>query len=261
MNGSDKIKVAIIDDNKEFIESLIDYLIVFPELELCGTATRYRPARELLLTEKPDLVFLDVEMPEKNGFELLNEVRAKGATFNVIFYTAYDKYMIQALRESAFDYILKPVDPDELRNAVNRFKGHRAAETTTVLSQNLYGNGTAPMIIALPTIVGLKFVDTNRILLFRSIHGSLLARVAWEVLLTDTSVIKLGAYTNAERILQLLSKQRFLQINQSCIINLNFLSTVEFKTHSCVLMPPYDKLELTVSRSYLSKLKEAYEVF
>lgn len=261
MNITEKIKVAIIDDNKEFVESLIDHLIAFPELELCGSATRYRPARELLLNEKPDLVFLDVEMPEKNGFELLNEVCAKGATFSVIFYTAYDKYMIQALRESAFDYILKPVDPAELRNAINRFKGQRAAETATGISQNLNGNGTAPMIIALPTIFGLKFIDTNRILLFRSIRCNVLSKAVWEALLIDASVIKLGANATAEKILQLLSKQHLLQINQSCIINLNYLSTVEFKTHSCALMPPYDKLELTVSRSYLLKLKEVYEVF
>lgn len=261
MNDSEKIKVAIIDDNKEFIESLIDHLILFPEIELCGSATRYRPARDLLLNEKPDLVFLDVEMPEKNGFELLNEVRAKGATFRVIFYTAYDKYMIQALRESAFDYILKPVDPAELRNAINRFKEQRKAEPSTSLSPPIPGIGQAPWIIALPTILGLKFVDTNRILLFRSNRGSLLSKAVWEVLLSDSSEIKLGTNTTAEKILQLLSKEHFIQINQSCIINLNYLSTVEFKTHQCQLLPPFDKLELTVSRAYLLKLKEAYEVF
>jgi len=261
MNNYTKIRAAIVDDNKEFLESLVDHLYVFPDIEICGSATRYKQARDLLLDEKPDLVFLDVEMPCKNGFELLNEVRAKGATFSVIFYTAYDKYMIQALRESAFDYILKPVDEAELKIAIDRFISQRASGLATTDAPQLQGTNGIIEIIALPTHLGLRFVDKNRILLFRSIKDNLLAKSAWEALLTDSTVIKLGANTTAERIQQLLSKERFLQINQSCIINMSFMNTIEFKNRACLLIPPFDKLSLYVSRAQLARLKEIYEVF
>jgi two-component system LytT family response regulator len=262
MDEMAQIKVAIVDDNKEFIDSLTDHLdIAFPEVEICGTATHYKQARELLLNDKPDLVFLDVEMPCKNGFELLNEMRNKGCNFSVIFYTAYDKYMIQALRESAFDYIIKPVKEQELKQAIDRFKEQKNAQNSECALPLFQGYLGQPEIIALPTSLGLRFVDKTRILLFRSIKDSVFGKACWEALLTDYSSVKLGANTSAERIVQLMNKDRFLQINQSCIINLNYLSLVEFKTRDCILLPPFDNMKLTVSRAQLSKLKEMYEVF
>ena len=262
MNESEKIKVAIIDDNQEFIDSLTDHLdIAFPEVEICGTATQYKQAHELMLTSELDLVFLDVEMPCKNGFELLNEMRNKGCNFSVIFYTAYDKYMIQALREAAFDYILKPIRPEELKIAIERFKKQRAEQSLANTSPLFQGTFGAPEIVALPSNLGLRFVDKNRILLFRSVNGNILEKSSWEALLTDYSAIKLGANTTADRIIQLMNKERFLQINQSCIINLHYLSLVEFKTRKCLLIPPFDSLEFTVSRTHMSKLRDVFEVF
>lgn len=261
MAESEKINVAIVDDNKEFLESLIEHLSFFPDVEICGYASQYKQARELLLNEELDLVFLDIEMPCKNGFELLNEVRKKGSSFSVIFYTAYDKYMVQALRESAFDYILKPVDPQELKNAITRFKTQRATQIPMTISPLYQGIVGSPEIIALPTNLGLRFIDKNRILLFRRIQGNLMEKSSWEALLTDMTAIKLGANTTADRITQLLSKERFLPINQSCIINLNYMSLVEFKTRSCLLVPPFDTMKLAVSRTQLSVLREAFEVF
>jgi len=261
MNESEGIKVAIVDDHKEWIDSLLEELSSFPEVDVCGYATQYKQACELLLNDELDLVFLDVEMPCKNGFELLNESRKKGSSFSVIFYTSYDKYMIQALRESAFDYIVKPVRSEELKNAIDRFKEQRTEQSQTTESPLFPGAFGTPEIIALPTHLGLRFVDKNRILLFRRITGSLLEKSSWEAMLTDSSAIKLGANTSAERITQLLSNERFLQINQSCIINLSYMNTIEFKTRTCLLIPPFDKMSLTVSRAQLSKFKEVYEVF
>ena len=261
MNKSVKIRTAIIDDNKDCLDSLLDHLYAFPEIEICGFATRYKEAQELLMNEKPDLVFLDVEMPGKNGFELLNEMRGRGCNFNVIFYTAYDKYMIQALRESAFDFILKPVKPEELKSAIIRFKKQRVIQNASSASQPFPALNGLHDIVALPTNLGLKFVDNNRILLFRSIRESVLEKSSWEVLLTDSTSIKLSINTTAEKIIQLMTEGRFLLINQSCIINLNYLCTVEFKSRDCLLIPPFDNIKLTVSRTQLSKLRETFEVF
>ena len=109
MNESDKIQTAIIDDDEEFVFSLKEHLGFFPEIQLQGCATKYNQAKGLLLKENLDLVFMDIEMPVKTGFDLLEEARkSRKQMFSVVFYTAFDKYLIQGLRESALDYILKP---------------------------------------------------------------------------------------------------------------------------------------------------------
>lgn len=116
-------------------------------------------------------------------------------------------------------------------------------------------------LIAFPSNLGLKFVDKNRIILFRSIREGQRDKSSWEALLTDYTTLKLGASTTADRIVQTMSKDGFMQINQSCIINLHFLNMVEFKTRNCLLIPPFDHLKLTVSKSHLSKLREEFEIF
>lgn len=258
MNNLEKIRIAIVDDNKECIDSLIENLSFYHELEVCCIATRYKQALDLLLKEGPDLVFLDIEMPVKNGFELLNEAREKGATFSVIFYTAYDKYTTQALREQALDYILKPIDPEELKNAIDRFKA--LTKTQIPANPSISSLDGSADKIALPTYLGLQFVEKNHILLFRSVSGRLMGKPCWEALLTNSTEIKLNNHITAEKITQFLPAAGFFQINQSCIINLTFLSGIIYKTRDCHLIPPYDKIKLSVSRPQLSKLKENFDV-
>lgn len=261
MSNLEKIRIAIVDDNKECINELVENLLFIADLEVCGTSTKYKQAIDLLLKEKPDLVFLDVEMPCKNGFELLKEAREKGLTFNVIFYTAYDKYMIRALREQALDFILKPIDPEELKNALDRFKTLKKSQITAIQSDivpNLKGNAEK---IALPTYLGLQFSEKNRILLFRCVNGNLLEKPFWEALMTDYSTIRLSNHMTAEKIMNPLPKECFFPINQSCIINLTFLSKIVFKTRDCLLMPPFDNIKLTASRSQFLKMKEIFDVF
>jgi len=261
MSNLEKIRIAIVDDNKECIDELTENLSVISDLEVCGTATKYKQALGLLLKEKPDLVFLDVEMPCKNGFNLLNEVREKGATFSVIFYTAYEKYMIQALRESALDYILKPIDPEELNNAIDRFRELRKTQIKVISADalpNLKGNSEK---IALPTYLGLQFSEKNRIVLFRCVSGKKLEKPYWEVLLTDSTTIRLSNHITAEKILNSLPETCFFLINQSCIINIAFLNGIIYKTHDCLLMPPFDQLKLTISRPQFLKMKEIFDIF
>jgi two-component system, LytTR family, response regulator len=260
MKDSKTIRTAIIDDKQEHIDSLKGHLSLFPEIELCGCATRYKQASKLLIDENPDLVFLDIEMPCKNGFELLNEARETGSEFSVIFYTAYDKYMIRALRESAFDFILKPVRYEELKDAIDRFKIQHHFHSETVPMLLSQGQTVKSEIIALPTYYGIQFMNINRILMFRSSKTNLVAKSSWEGVLTDKTTMRLARGVSAERISSHF-KDRFFQINQSCIVNLSYLSIVEYKTRQCTLLSPFDKIELTVSRTQLSKLKERFDTF
>lgn len=117
-----------------------------------------------------------------------------------------------------------------------------------------------PEIIALPSNRGLRFIDTNHIVLFRCITEGIPEKSSWEALLPDSTTLKLKANTTAERIIKLMNKNRFFQINQSCIINRNYLDLVEIKTRDCLLVPPFDNLKLTASRTHLTKLRDEFEV-
>lgn len=258
---NEKIKVAIIDDNKEYLELLEESLSFYNDIEVKGTATKYKQAKSLLLNEKPELVFLDIEMPCKNGFELLDELREKGCRFSVIFYTSYDKYMIQALRESAFDFIVKPYEEKELKTILDRYKEQRNQQADNTPPPLYVGQKGEPSIIALPSLTGLKFIDKNQILLFRCIKQTDLKKPCWEALLTNLETIRLGNSVTANKIQKLLTGSNYHRVNQSCILNFNYLNMLEYQTRSCVLLPPFDKMEIIASRSQMKELREMFDVF
>lgn len=257
VNGSNKIRAAIIDDDEEFVFSLKEHLGFFPEIELQGCATKYNQAKNLLLKENLDLVFMDIEMPVKSGFELLEEARKnRNQMFSIVFYTAFDKYLIQALRESAFDYILKPVKPEELKNVIDRFKIRRKIEQPVNFAPISQG---ITEIISLPTPIGLRFMDKNNIILLQCTKEHIHDKPVWKAILTDLSEVKLRTGTTAKEILELMGKRKFIQINQSAILNLNYLGYIEFKTRDCQLIPPFNGIRLIVSRTHLYDLRNKYD--
>ena len=262
MNDFKKIRTAIIDDQQGFIETLKDQLSLFPDIELCECATNYIQASKILTNENLDLVFLDIEMPYKNGFELLKEARvAGGAKFSVIFCTAYDNFGIQAIRESAFSYILKPVRHEELQDTIERFKKTHKSRSEAISVPLFKGQIDKPEIIALPTYNGIQFVNINQILIFISTKSNLLGKSSWVVKLTDGTTIRLTGLISAKKILSQNLPGHFIQISQSCIINFLYLNIVEYKTHNCILFPPFEYIQLTISQSHLIKIKDRFDKF
>ncbi len=258
MTISDKIRIAIIDNDAESVFNLKEHLGFFPEIEFLGSATKYNKAKNLLLHEDLNLVFMDVEMPDKSGFELLEEVRAcRKQMFSIVFCSVSTKYIIQGLRYSALDYILKPVKREELRVVIDRFKS----------SQNSGLQRNSPPvqrgfteIISLPTPVGLRFIDKNKIILFQYTREQENEKLGWKVLLTDLTKEKLRTGTTAKELLGLMGGRQFMQINQSVILNINYLAGIDFKTRECQLIPPYNEIKLAVSRAQLFELRNKYDL-
>ncbi len=115
------IKAIIVDDEKGARESLSKMVAKYcPHIEVVAKADSMKTALEAINTNNPDLVFLDIEMPNGNAFDLLEKIDS--IDFDIIFTTAYDHYAIKAIKFSAIDYILKPIDPEELVQAVARIK-------------------------------------------------------------------------------------------------------------------------------------------
>jgi two-component system LytT family response regulator len=161
------IRVLIIDDEMSTIRVLRILMERFiPEIteihEALGGVEGLEKARIL----KPDLVFLDIEMPELDGFELLRQIPEPA--FEVVFVTAYSHYAIQAIRFSAFDYILKPVDTNELRNAVLRYAAQKKQAGNTGqryrnLLHNLHQKDFRHYTLSIHTLEGTHFLPVSEI--------------------------------------------------------------------------------------------------
>ncbi len=247
----DKYKVAIVDDDEVALENLSFELGKDARFFLKGTARNGKQGKKLIAKVQPDLLFLDVELPDMTGMELLQEIRDSVSwNMRIVFYTAYDKYMIQAIREAAFDYLLKPFEEQELRDILARF-----VEQAEAGQRMSYPIG-APLHTGQTFIV---FTPTNDMRALRPAEIGFFRycseRKQWEVIQNNQPPLVLRRGMTAEQITQYSSS--FVQIHQSYIINIDYLMII--KDSKCMLYPPFDKVtELLVSRKYKKELQDRF---
>lgn len=251
--------VVIVDDDEIARENLLFELKQFSRFQVQGIAKNGNSGKKLLFKTMPDLLFLDVELPDMKGMELLQVIR-KDITWHmkIIFYTAYDRYMREAIRESAFDYLTKPIDKKEFSEIIERFVFHFEQQYPqhVPLDIQIRSNGTLEntLILSSPTN-DLSFVRPENIGYFK--YNS--DRKQWEVHLNYTTtpcILKKGF--KAEKILK--SAPCFIQIHQSYIININYL--VMIKDKRCMMYPPFNREnDLQVSKIHMKKLQERFFMF
>lgn len=160
-----KIKSIIVDDEKHGRENLSGILKQYcPEVMVLGEADSVESAIPLIKTYYPDLVFLDIEMPRATGFQLLEHFN--DFNFEVIFVTAYDSYAIKAIRFSAADYILKPINYNELQSAVKKVAQRIQLKEENERVKQLYRNIHQPQNprIGLPTADRIEFIEVDKII-------------------------------------------------------------------------------------------------
>ena len=158
------IQCLIIDDDSFIRDLLIDKLNqYFPEITILGTAKNGHEGLEQIERLHPDLVFLDVEMTDMTGFELLSKLEK--VNFKVIFITSYQHYAIKAIRFNALDYLLKPFDLEELKNAVKRFKTYRNQNNVPMALKNLRSKNNSEQTLILNTRQGELYLELKDIIL------------------------------------------------------------------------------------------------
>ena len=217
------LKVLLIDDEERATDSLrlmIEKTI--PEIGQVMVCNDSRKAADVIHNFKPGLIFLDIQMPHLNGFELLEKMPNKN--FKIIFTTAYNEYAIQAIRFSAFDYLLKPIDIEELKGSVHRFlEGNDDYKEQFELLKNIMHNIQAPTAdefrLALPTKEGVHFLLPQEIIRCESLgnYTKFFAANNRNYLISKT----LGEYDT------LLSPYNFIRTHKSHLVNRKFISFID----------------------------------
>lgn len=234
------IKALIIDDEAaaaNVLQLMIERHI--PEITQVRLATKISEAHALLQQFQPQIVFLDIMMPEKNGFEFLNEV--KHINFEIIFTTAYDEFAIRAIRFSALDYLLKPLNAEELRGAVTRYLdvSQHKRETDALLKnllQNLAKKEEEDFKLAVPTTAGAVFFSPANIVRLEG-EGNYT-----RFFLNDGR--KHVSSKTMKEYEEILLQHNFLRIHKSHLVNKNCIE--QFNNEGSVVLK--DKTLLPVSR-------------
>ncbi|MCB0806513.1 MAG: response regulator transcription factor [Bacteroidales bacterium] len=211
---SKTLKTIIVDDEPDavnFISSLVTEYC--PKLEISGTAMSVKEGKKLIIEKSPDLVFLDVEMPHGSGFDLLALFPDK--SFDVIFITAFNHYAIRAIKFSAVDYILKPININEFIKAVDKvFDKREAGESSSsgfgALLENV--KSSLPSKLAIPTSDGMEYLNTKEIIRIEADRS-----YTWFFLQDGR---KLLVSRNLKEYQELLSDRNFFRTHNSHLINL-----------------------------------------
>lgn len=211
------LKTIIVDDEQMAIQSLQLILKEFcPDVEVSGTARSPLEAIKLINQSHPDLVFLDIEMPNGTGFDVLEAVPERN--FDVVFVTAYNHYALKAIKFSAADYILKPVDIEEIIKTVDKIKQRRSqkgsvpADLSTLL---LNMKQVSPSKIAVPSSNGTEFISVDEILYLTA------ERSYCEIFMTNKKTMVVSKSLSELEIL--LPSEKFYRLHKSHTINLDFV--------------------------------------
>ncbi|HWB65196.1 MAG TPA: LytTR family DNA-binding domain-containing protein [Chitinophagales bacterium] len=234
------ISAVIIDDEKAGIENLGNLLARYcPDVSIAGTAGNITTGKEIIDDTEPELVFLDIEMPFGNGFDLLAGYST--IPFEVIFVTAFEKYAIKAIRLSACDYILKPIEIAELKAAVERAAGRISQKSDRLPLKTLLANIKElgrDKKIGLPTQQGLTFVNEADIVRCEA-DGS----YTWFYF---TNRDKLLVTRNLGEYEELLADDGFIRVHHAHLINRQHITEL-IRANAPVLVMS-DGSQITVSQ-------------
>ena len=251
------MKTIIIEDNhlaRKFLTELLEEYC--PNINLCGTASNIHAGRELIQKVKPELVFLDVEMPQGTGFNLLENI--KNFDFQVIFTTAHEKYALQAIKYSALDYLLKPVDLDDLLQAVEKAEQQQPKDVSALKIQTLLQNlDTKPQNVqklVLKDRYGMQIIKVQDIIRLEA-EGSY---TKFYLNNGKTLVISksLKEYDN------LLPTTDFFRSHQSHLVNMEYLE--RYDTRDGDILKMIDGSEVPISRRkrdmLIGKIQDIWEI-
>lgn len=244
----DKINVLIVDDEIEACENLSAMLHKYADINIVGTANTTTDAERMIVKLQPQVVFLDIEMHEENAFQFLDRIAP--FDFDIIFVTAYDEYAIWAFKVNAIDYILKPIDPDEISRSLKRIKEKYAKGSGSDMPAML---PFAPLELQIrdrekPQQIMLRNTDHHEVVLFKDIvYIEAIGRYSKIFFYRDSILKWILMSRNISEYEELFPANWFFRSHRSFLVNCTYIKQLQKdKEASFVLLK--DKQKLPVSR-------------
>lgn len=240
---SDSITALIIEDEESTKDALVKLILKFcPEVELIGWAKNVDQAVDEIETKKPSLLFMDIQLGEQLSFEILEKVDT--STLDVIFTTAYDQFAVDAFRLSAVDYLLKPINPHQLVEAVSKVikkkKENQAFRSLDVLLNNLSSDERRNKKIVLSTTDMMHIVEIDTIVKCQSSGNYTIFYFADKKDLLISRTLK--------EFDDQLSSQGFFRIHRSWLINASFIVGYDKREGGCVVMKDQSRLPVSPNK-------------
>jgi two-component system, LytTR family, response regulator len=242
------IRVLIVDDEAEARNLLERLLLRIPGIEVIAKAPSADEALEIVVNEIPDMVFLDIHMPEKNGFQLVEYFRKYLLNTCVVFVTAHAEFAINAMKVAAFDYLLKPVLMADLKETILRFKAMKrqlthddtkAAEKERRLRNcKIKFNTRTGYILISPDEIMYCEADVN----YTNIYFNK----------SDHEIVTV----NLGKMEEILAPYPFYRISRSILINRSFLSKADRQKRQCILVKGGEKITLDIPPNHIRQLEK-----
>jgi DNA-binding LytR/AlgR family response regulator len=242
------IRALIVDDEEGAREIMEHLLRRIPNVEVIGKASSADEAIEMLISCSPDLVFLDVQMPEKNGFQMVDYLQKYMVDTHVVFVTAHAEFAINAMKVAAFDYLLKPVLITELQETILRFRatkykeaamaGHDPATEQNARQCKLKFNTRTGYILVSPSEIMYCEADVNYTTLYFGKNNR------------EVITVNLG------RIEEILVHHSFYRISRSILVNQQYLTKADRQKKQCVLEKGDERIILEISPNHIRELEK-----
>lgn len=253
----------IVDDERLLRESLADFINRYcPGLHIAGKAASAEEARALLTQHPVDIIFCDIQMPVENGFDFLNSIDA--GNYHIVFVTAYNQYALQAIRARAFDYLLKPVDTEELCTTVNALQKSIRQKRDNTEWRNEYRAAFAALLnelqatrdnnishISISHATGISFVQMSEILFLEGDGGYTIVHLT-----NGRKIIATRILSDFE---ELLPEKCFFRIHKSTIVNLQYIK--EFSRSEGFSVILNNGVQLTVGRRRVQDVLDRLQYF
>ena len=241
-----KLKCLIIDDEegaRQLLKKLLDETHFFQDIRMANSA---RTANKELKEFDPDMIFLDIRMPEKDGFEFLKEMTERNGRPGVVFVTAYEQYAIKAIKHQAFDYLLKPVNRKELKQCVQKY-----------LSSRHQGVPLFPAAIQqlIPDKIQRLKVSTRTGTLFVNPAGIIYCKADGNYTYIYSGGKEVLCSMNIGKIREMLPQHSFIRIGRSLILNLEHITLLDRKNCIVTLANHGDIVTVKIPKMHLKDLE------
>ncbi len=242
------ITCLIIDDEQLARELLREYIGQMPNLSIVGEANKGKDAVDLIDQLKPDLIFLDVQMPGMTGFDVLDEITHDP---HVIFTTAYDQYAIRAFEKNAVDYLLKPIDQERFQLAMKRAIERMRLEQNNVgeLLRNLKTENKTSYDSHI-------FVQKSEKLINLPVEEIMFLEASGDYTILTTKGDQFVSSSGIGKLEEILNPETFIRVHRSTIININFLKEIEKHFNGGMIVKMQTGKNFPVSRTYAKLIRK-----